>query len=129
MLGGKILLVDRDPKSRAHFAAGLKRAGYAVHEVGTGRGALRAMERGRRPVAVVLDSSLPDMRGVDLLGRILSLDADLPVVIHTAAWDCCDDFGCWGARAVLTKSSDPLALARCVERVIAEPTRRHENVG
>lgn len=137
MLAGKILLVEHEPRTRAHYAAGLKRAGYSVHGVGTGRGALRALERGRRPAAVVVDASLPDMRGVELLGEILARDADLPVVMHSAAWDCCDDFGSWGARAVVPKSPDPGILARCVDRLIGEPAhggepraaRPRENVG
>ncbi len=126
---GKILLIDRDPGARSHYGTCLRQQGFAVHPVGTGRGALRALARGRRPAAVVLDIDLPDGDGIELLGKILAWDERIPVVIHSADWGSRGHFGCWGARAFLAKSADSTALARCVEEALTEAVSETENVG
>ena len=125
----KVLLVDGEERLRELYGTHLGRAGYAVHAVSTGRGALRALQRGRRPDVVVLDLHLSDVDGVDLLGKILAADPNLPVILHSSNWADRGHFGCWGARAFVNKSADPTALSRCVQETLKEPGARLENVG
>ncbi|HEU5161509.1 MAG TPA: response regulator, partial [Thermoanaerobaculia bacterium] len=63
----------------------LSEANCATLEAGTGgEGLLRA--RSERPDVIFVDLQLPDMNGLDVLGRLKSdpLTAGIPVIIHTA---------------------------------------------
>jgi DNA-binding NarL/FixJ family response regulator len=78
-----ILLVEDHPIVRD----GLKRLlsaipAAAVREETTGRGALAAV-RARRPDLVILDLNLPDIGGLDVLGRLFREDPTLPVLVLT----------------------------------------------
>jgi len=57
--------------------------GWEVRTAGTGLGAVRTA-RELRPDAVVLDWMLPDMDGLEVLGRIRSENPHVPVLFLTA---------------------------------------------
>ncbi len=65
-----ILLVDDDEAKRYSIGKILRRAGYSVHEAGTGSEALRLAAT--QPDLVVLDVRLPDMDGFEVCRRIKS---------------------------------------------------------
>lgn len=80
-----VLVVDDDPDLRAFFAAALGEGGYAPVEAATAEAALRLIDRGLKPDAVLLDVSMPGMGG---LGFLLQLRADprrssIPIAIVT----------------------------------------------
>lgn len=77
-----ILVVDDEADIRDLIGGILEDDGYGVRLAGDGDGALEAI-RARRPDLVVLDIWLQGSRfdGLELLGIIRSIDADLPVVI------------------------------------------------
>ncbi len=79
----KILVVDDKAMMRDSVAATLQRAGYQVVAAGDGNTALDLIAR-HRPAAVVTDLKMPEMDGLELLGRIRGADEQLPVVIMTA---------------------------------------------
>jgi CheY-like chemotaxis protein len=81
-----LLVVEDDEVQRTAVAELLGGDDIEIVVAGTGAEALEAVER-QRFDCVVLDLSLPDMPGLDLL-RALQASADgiaLPVVIHTGA--------------------------------------------
>lgn len=131
----KILLVDDNPTHRALYGGQLSDAGYHVHQIATGPGALRAIERGERPDAVILGINLGDVGGIDILGEIVARRPDVPVVLHSAHPSLKDDFRVWGACAIIRKSSEEDRLCRCVREVLGRrgdrrlPRRALENVG
>lgn len=61
----------------------LRFEGWEVRTAGTGLGAVRTA-RELRPDAVVLDWMLPDMDGLEVLGRIRSENPHVPVLFLTA---------------------------------------------
>jgi len=81
----RILLVDDEPSIRQFFAKTLEMGGYASVEASTGEAALRLLQEGLCPDAVLLDLTMPGMGG---LGFLLRLRSDprcsrIPVAIVT----------------------------------------------
>jgi DNA-binding response OmpR family regulator len=78
----RILVVDDDPDIRLLLRELLERAGYDVDEAEDGRTALRAFFE-RTPALVILDVTMPDMDGYQVLDRLRDL-SDVPVLMLTA---------------------------------------------
>ena len=78
-----ILIVEDDPALLAGLALNLRRAGYRVRTAADGTAALAALES-EAPDLVLLDLMLPGVDGLEILRRIRSGDAALPVVVLTA---------------------------------------------
>jgi len=78
---GSVLAIEDDPDVRDLLGSRLRRAGYLVHLAATGREGLRTFHQAR-PDVVVLDLSLPDLDGWDVLARIREL-SDAPVLVLT----------------------------------------------
>lgn len=74
----KILVVDDQDASRFVKTQILRRAGYAVTDVATGRDALDRVASAR-PDLVVLDVNLPDVSGLEICRRIKS-DTTIPTI-------------------------------------------------
>jgi DNA-binding response OmpR family regulator len=77
-----LLVVDDDEDIRALLRLILERAGYSVDEQPEGRAALRAFHQGRHDL-VVLDVTMPDLDGWEVLDRIRDL-SEVPVLMLTA---------------------------------------------
>ncbi len=114
-----ILLVEDHPIVRD----GLKRLLSAmpavqVREETTGRGALAAV-RVRRPDLMILDLNLPDIGGLDVLGRLKREDCTVPVLVLTMH---CEPIYAVraleaGARGYLSKGAAPDELMAAIKAV------------
>jgi signal transduction histidine kinase/CheY-like chemotaxis protein len=84
-LTGSVLIVDDDETSRYIVAAHLRDSAWTVRAVTGGEAALRAIALSR-PAAVVLDLSMPDLDGIEVLERLRAdaSTATVPVVVHTS---------------------------------------------
>jgi DNA-binding NtrC family response regulator len=84
--GKRILIVDDDRSVREFLADYFDHSGrhYTVESTANGIDALEAVHE-RRPDLVLLDISLPDVDGVDVLKLIHQLDARVPVIMITGA--------------------------------------------
>ncbi len=78
----QLLVVDDDEDIRALLRLLLERAGYEVDDQADGRAALRAFHKGNHDL-VLLDVTMPDLDGWELLERIRDL-SDVPVLMLTA---------------------------------------------
>lgn len=76
--GARILVVDDDPGARLLVGRGLQRAGHRVQQAGGATEALELVETKGSPDAVVLDVSMPQMDGLELLGRVGAQHAGEP---------------------------------------------------
>jgi two-component system OmpR family response regulator/two-component system response regulator QseB len=85
----RVLLVEDDALLGDAIQAGLKQSGYAVDWMRDGVSADQALTT-EDYAAVVLDLGLPRMSGLDVLRRLRSRSAPLPVLILTAM-DTVDD--------------------------------------
>jgi DNA-binding response OmpR family regulator len=80
--GTSVLTIEDDADIRQLLQTLLRREGYAVSEASSGRDGLRAFHQ-TRPDVVILDLSLPDLDGWQVLERIRDM-SDAPVLVLTA---------------------------------------------
>ena len=79
----QILLVEDDQSLADGLCKALCNEGFVTNHVDAGSAALHAIAS-ERPDIVILDLGLPDIEGLELLQRIRTRDAALPVLILTA---------------------------------------------
>jgi DNA-binding NtrC family response regulator len=83
MSKGSILVVDDEAEIREGLAALLTSEGFAVSLAESGEAGLRRLEE--RPFdLILLDVSLPDRNGIEMLPEIRRRDPQLPVILITA---------------------------------------------
>jgi two-component system KDP operon response regulator KdpE len=80
-----VLVVEDDPAIHRFLRNTLAVQGYRVHEVSTGREALKAV-REARPHLIVLDLGLADMDGMDLIAHIRAL-SPVPILVLSSRSD------------------------------------------
>ena len=108
----RVLVVDDEPSIRMIANLLLERAGYAVEEAGDAADALRRAEVADRPFAVVLlDVSLPDRNGVELISDLRALIPGAGLVLMSGRAE--DELPNHGADGYLSKpfSRDQLVAA------------------
>lgn len=81
--GPVVLLVDDDAAIRRTVAAGLELEGFAVVPASGGRAALEAAAR-LQPAVVLLDLSMPDLDGLEVLRRLRAGGDEVPVCVLSA---------------------------------------------
>jgi len=81
--GPVVLLVDDDPAIRRAVAAGLELEGFAVVPASGGRAALEAAAR-VQPAVILLDLSMPDLDGLEVLQRLRAGGDQVPVCVLSA---------------------------------------------
>ena len=120
-----VMLVDDADVERAAVRRLLEREGYDVVEAADGLDAIAVLE-GLRPALILLDLSMPDLDGLELL-QFLREDVRwraIPVVVVTGSDDpqLLDEARRLGAREHLLKSESPVAaLLAAVGRHVCEP--------
>ncbi|MES1175788.1 MAG: PAS domain S-box protein [Myxococcales bacterium] len=114
----RVLVVDDEPLVRMHLRHALESQGYEVSEAATGADALSAIER-LAPSAVVLDVTMPDISGIELLRRMRAQGLTVPVILssgyHAAALDVERD----SFQGFLAKPYTSSELLEAVARVLA----------
>jgi two-component system KDP operon response regulator KdpE len=84
-MGDRVLVVDDEPSILRVVAANLRARGYEALTAASGTAALTAVET-QQPDCIVLDLGLPDVGGLEVLGRLRTWTTT-PVVIITAVDD------------------------------------------
>lgn len=79
----RILIVDDSAYARRVHRAILERAGHDVLEVSTGTGAIEACMLDQ-PDVVVLDLSMEDIGGLQVLQALRAMNASAPVIVVSA---------------------------------------------
>jgi len=117
----RILIVDDEEAQRMLYEAEITDMGY---EVVLARDGVEAVDKVRqqKPDAVVLDLMMPNMHGLDALRKILSLNPNIPVIIHTAYSHYKDNFMSWAAEEYIVKSADLTELKNAIRRVLSGRT-------
>lgn len=125
--GPTVLVVDDRYELRAVNTAYLSGHGYRVIEAGDGDEALE-MARRERPDAILLDHSLPNRTGLEVVRELKSnqATADIPIVFITA-----HSYGAVGRSAMaagcvafLPKPCEPSRILREIARYAGTPATR-----
>ena len=115
----KILVVDDVADDRLVAKIILERAGYVVVEAKDWKEALAIIKKGDLAL-VLLDLRMPEMDGLELLGKIRKENSkeSLPVLIYSSAPNTGDDYKFYGSNGYVKKYCDPKALVSKVKDVL-----------
>jgi two-component system OmpR family response regulator len=113
----RILIVDDEPSIVDAVARSLRYEGFDVDKATTGQAALDSAQE-RPPDLIVLDATLPDLDGLEVIRRLRALDLEAPVLFLAARDSAKGRIAglSVGAHGCLTK---PFALAEIVARTHA----------
>jgi CheY-like chemotaxis protein len=114
-----LLIVDDDPAIRRLLEALLASAGHQVVTAADGPHALEIV-RSRRPRAVFLDVTLPEMSGWDVLTHILAIPDPPAVVLLTADSAAVRRAERSGADAAILKPFDIDEVLELAARLLAD---------
>ena len=114
-----ILLIEDDLNQRLLYQMELEDEEYSVVLASNGWEALQQAKK-EHPDLVVLDLGMPGMDGIEVLGRMMGLNAKLPVIIYSANESFKDNFMTWVADSYVVKSSNLDVLKEEIERVLLE---------
>jgi CheY-like chemotaxis protein len=123
----RVLVVDDDPNVRDLIAFRLRKAGHRVLCAESGAEALDLVETRGAPDVAVLDVSMPEMSGLELLPTMRSRDglADMPAIFLSGLVDHADVAAGRALDATyLTKPFSGVALVNAV----AKATQQDEEV-
>jgi two-component system cell cycle sensor histidine kinase/response regulator CckA len=112
----RVLIVDDEPMVRAHLRLALEGQGYEVEEADTGNAALSAILQ-RAPSAVLLDVTMPDISGIEVLERLRQRGSRVPVILSSGYHDATLDVERGSFQAFLSKPYVLADLLAAVERV------------
>ena len=118
----RILIVEDEVNQGLMYEQELTDEGYVVDVANSGKSALEMVDKTAYDL-VVMDIGMPEMDGLETLGRMLGRDNKLPVILNTAYPSYKDNFMSWAADAYVIKSSDLTEL----KEKIRESLNREEN--
>lgn len=118
---GTVLVVDDDPGVRGAIAALLDLMGFGVLLAADGRAALEKIVETPTLALVVLDLTMPEMSGIEVLRELRRLHPDLPVIV-VSGWD--EERSGWqpeGRVGFVAKPFTMPELVRAVRAALEQP--------
>ena len=113
----KILLVEDEEGLSLLYQEELEEEGYEVFTAKNGKEALDKLRK-ETPDLVILDIVMPEMDGMEALGRIIGVHRDVPIILFSSYPHYREDFMSWAADAYLTKSSDLSKLKETIKTLL-----------
>ena len=114
----KILIVEDEEMLRDLYEEELLDEGYEVSKAANGSEALKIVESEEIDL-IMMDISMPEMDGIQALGKVASRERKIPVIIYTAYSNYKSNFMTWTADAYLTKSSNLDELKKKINNLLA----------
>jgi PAS domain S-box-containing protein len=120
----KVLIIDDEPLVRAQLRRALELRGYSVVEAVDGLAGLSAAVE-TRPDLVILDMTMPDLDGAEVLRRLRAGGSRVPVIVSSGYLDFSVEkrLPLGEFQGFLAKPYGTSDLAALVERVLAERER------
>lgn len=114
-----ILVVEDDKNQLLLYEQELSLEGYIVITAKDGSEAVKKL-RENFPDLVVMDIILPEMDGIESMGRIMNERKKIPIIINTAYSGYMDNFMTWAADAYIIKSSDLSELKNKIKEFLGK---------
>ena len=124
----RILLVEDEEAQRLLYEQELSEEGYFILWAKNGKEALKHLEESHFDL-VVLDILMPEMDGIEVLGKIASRYKKMPIILHSAYPHYQSDFMTWLADAFVVKSSDLSILKNTVKELLRKNGEEKEAQG
>ena len=121
----KLLIVEDDEAQRLLYQEELQEEGYEVVLAKNGREALKSLEESLFDL-ILLDIRMPEMDGIEALGKIVSRYKKISVILHTAYPEYRNQSIASLADAFILKSSDLSLLKKTVKELLEEKKKRKE---
>ena len=113
----RILIVDDDENISALYEEDLREENYEVAVASNGKQSIEMLET-FNPDLIVMDIRMPEMDGIEALGKIIAMHKNIPIILNSAYSSYRDDFRSWGADAYIVKSSDTGVLKEKIKEIL-----------
>ncbi len=100
-----ILLIEDDRNQCLLYEQELGLEGYEIITATNGKEALEKVQEHQTDL-IITDILMPEMDGLEAMGKILNKHKGIPFIIHTAYSNYKSTFMSWAADAYIVKSSD-----------------------
>ncbi len=114
----KLLIVEDEESLRDLYEEDLIDAGYEVEKASNGKEAMELVKKGNFDL-IIMDIRMPEMDGIETLGKVITQEKKIPVIIYTAYSNYKSNFMTWTADAYLTKSSNLDELKNKISELLA----------
>ena len=115
----RLLVVEDEINQGLLYEQELEDDGYEVDVVNSGAEALEMVKINSYDL-VILDIGMPEMDGLETLGRLLGIDNKIPVILCTAYPSYKDNFMSWAADAYVVKSMDLTELKEKIKESLSK---------
>jgi len=114
-----VLIVEDEQNQRLLYKEELKLEGYETVTAADGKEALEKVQE-QLPDIIIMDINMPRMDGIETMGKILSKNRKIPIIINTAYSNYRSNFMSWAADAYVVKSSDLTELKNKIKELLAK---------
>lgn len=115
----RILLVEDEKPLCLLYEEELEREGYEVTCAFEADSALELLKKGGFDL-IITDIRMPGRDGIELIGSIMGLRHDIPIIINSAYQSYKEDFMTWAADAYVVKSSSLDGLKSKIKELLGE---------